>query len=202
MPADFAARIAGGTYAALDIRKLWPDTRVNAVFLHRDCVRDMHQLVQTENIDLIRPGYEDQVPEVGGFFLGYYTPYSETAAFAVALEQFIPIRSRERLRSKLEFNTENLVDALGDAQDNFPELAVIGWFHTHPGHGLYLSKQDFTIHLGFFYDDFQIAMEMDTLTRNLDTGVFTKNAQGEVNNSDISAPHWYSWHDILQSVGL
>ena len=43
---------------------------------------------------------------------------------------------------KIEIGTQTLVQELGDAQDTHPDKDVIGWFHTHPGHGLFLSNSD------------------------------------------------------------
>ena len=58
------------------------------------------------------------------------------------------------------------------------------------------------IHDGFFNKPFQVAMEIDSLTENLDTGFFTRNQAGEVNNSEHRIPGepWFAWTEIEKSV--
>jgi hypothetical protein len=86
---------------------------------------------------------------------------------------------------------------LADVQDNFPNLETIGWFHTHPGHGLFLSQPDLRIHEGFFRQPFQVAMEIDTLSPNLDTAFFTRSQSGAINNTNLRiADGWFRWYDI------
>ena len=47
-----------------------------------------------------------------------------------------------------------------------PAMDVIGWFHTHPGHGLFLSNSDLSVQK-HFSQPYQIAMEIDSLTERL-----------------------------------
>ena len=42
-----------------------------------------------------------------------------------------------------------------------PTTNIIGWYHTHPGHSVFLSPQDLFIHNNFFSRDFQIALVVD-----------------------------------------
>jgi proteasome lid subunit RPN8/RPN11 len=43
----------------------------------------------------------------------------------------------------------------------FPEDQIVGWYHSHPGHGVFLSEQDLFIHRNFFADPSQIAWVID-----------------------------------------
>lgn len=82
-------------------------------------------------------------------------------------------------------------------QDLFPELVVVGWFHTHPGHGLFLSPPDLNIQK-HFREPYQFAMEIDSLTENLDTGFFTRRSNGDMNNTEHLRPgaRWFAWTEI------
>lgn len=51
------------------------------------------------------------------------------------------------------------IHAVRDAQ--FPEFAVVGWYHSHPGFGIFLSDQDLFIHKNFFAAPHQIAWVVD-----------------------------------------
>jgi hypothetical protein len=47
---------------------------------------------------------------------------------------------------------------------------LVGWYHSHPGHGVFLSAYDEFIHTQFFPEEGQIAMVIDPQTG--DEGVF------------------------------
>jgi proteasome lid subunit RPN8/RPN11 len=53
---------------------------------------------------------------------------------------------------------------------HFPGGAVVGWYHSHPGHGIFLSEQDMRIVRSLYSAPWQIAFVRDTI-RNLE-GVF------------------------------
>ncbi|MGD0462508.1 MAG: Mov34/MPN/PAD-1 family protein [Tepidisphaeraceae bacterium] len=43
----------------------------------------------------------------------------------------------------------------------FPELRIVGWYHTHPGHGIFLSEMDVFLHESFFGLPWQTALVYD-----------------------------------------
>jgi proteasome lid subunit RPN8/RPN11 len=43
----------------------------------------------------------------------------------------------------------------------FSQDQIVGWYHSHPGHGIFLSEQDLFIHNNFFGDPSQIAWVID-----------------------------------------
>ncbi|MCU0227161.1 MAG: Mov34/MPN/PAD-1 family protein [Bryobacterales bacterium] len=44
---------------------------------------------------------------------------------------------------------------------DYPEKRIVGWYHTHPGFGIFLSKHDTFIHENFFSAPFQVAWVYD-----------------------------------------
>jgi proteasome lid subunit RPN8/RPN11 len=42
-----------------------------------------------------------------------------------------------------------------------PDQRIVGWYHSHPGFGIFLSEHDLFIHRNFFYDTSQIAYVVD-----------------------------------------
>lgn len=53
---------------------------------------------------------------------------------------------------------------------------IVGWYHTHPGFGIFLSEQDEFIHRNFFEQPFQIALVYDPVSR--DHGAFIWRDEG------------------------
>ncbi len=52
----------------------------------------------------------------------------------------------------------------------FPDLRIVGWYHTHPGHGIFLSEMDIFLHESFFGLPWQTAFVYDP--RSGDEGFF------------------------------
>ena len=44
---------------------------------------------------------------------------------------------------------------------DYPEKRIVGWYHSHPGFGIFLSKHDTFIHENFFSAPFQVAWVYD-----------------------------------------
>jgi len=62
-------------------------------------------------------------------------------------------------------------DYIQDRLDKlYPNLRMIGWYHTHPGFGVFLSDMDLFIHNNFFNAPEQLAFVLDPLSG--DQGMF------------------------------
>jgi nucleoid-associated protein YgaU len=46
----------------------------------------------------------------------------------------------------------------------FPDKLIVGWYHTHPRFGIFLSEQDLFIHQNFFNQPWQVAFVVDPLS--------------------------------------
>lgn len=123
--------------------------------------------------------------------------------YKVLIEQFVPINPEYHDVYRFEFSKESIAKDLGNIQDNYPELMLVGWFHTHPGHGLFLSKPDLRIHDSFFKEPYQLAMEIDTLTPQFEAAFFTRMNNGKVNNrKDLKKQaKWFSWLEATNTNG-
>ena len=59
--------------------------------------------------------------------------------------------------------------------------AIIGWFHTHPGHGIFLSPTDLRTQETYFSAPWQIAVVVDPVSRQF--GVF--DGKGKILNTKL-----------------
>jgi len=48
-----------------------------------------------------------------------------------------------------------------EKDQKFPGLAIVGWYHSHPGFGVFLSEHDLFIHKNFFANPRQVAWVYD-----------------------------------------
>lgn len=63
----------------------------------------------------------------------------------------------------------------------------MGWFHTHPSHGPFLSQIDLCqTHNVFFREPYQFALVIDPTTEDFDTGVYSWKSPGIMNNQNDS----------------
>jgi proteasome lid subunit RPN8/RPN11 len=53
---------------------------------------------------------------------------------------------------------------------SYPDLRILGWYHTHPGHGIFLSDMDLFIHKNFFSLPWHLAFVFDP--QNQEEGLF------------------------------
>jgi proteasome lid subunit RPN8/RPN11 len=51
------------------------------------------------------------------------------------------------------------------ARHRYPDLKVVGWFHTHPGTGLDLSEEEKSVHRKFFPESYQVVYVVDPVRR-------------------------------------
>jgi len=182
-------------YHQIRLSEFWSASKVNSVYLANEAVSEIDSFIKTENRKSMEK--EVDVPEVGGFLLGQIR--KKTNEYDVTVDKFVPITTSEQNVYTVEFASNAWVE-LAELQEDHPEMELIGWFHTHPGHGLFLSRPDLKIQHGFFSKDHQIAMEIDPLTEHLDTAFFSWKNKGEMNNKEDKSMElgWFKWGDIMK----
>jgi proteasome lid subunit RPN8/RPN11 len=199
--ADFALLLNTGHYFQFSLNRLWQDTVLSDLYFSKNSILNLDAFLRTQYVHELSEK-EGSIPEIGGFLLGKHYRSEEEGRYRVLVEEFVPVMPHSNNVYKLEFSTSGIVQELGMAQEKFPDLTLVAWFHTHPGHGLFLSSPDLTIHEGFFKEEYQFAMEIDSLKENLDTGFFTRQKNGSMNNAanlDAQAA-WFSWRTVEQAA--
>ena len=81
-----------------------------------------------------------------------------------------------------------LNDTLWERYPN-ESAVMVGWYHTHPGFGIFLSGMDLFIHQNFFTQIWHVAYVLDPRART--SGFFCWNRQKtKVNRYDFAWPEW------------
>ncbi|MEM7656795.1 MAG: hypothetical protein AAF399_11750 [Bacteroidota bacterium] len=193
----FSASPESADYHRLQLTEIWPEPAVSDVYLNQEVIQQLDTFIHEENVDSFREEQNDLIPEIGGFLMGTYQQVA--GIYQVAIEKFQPITAEAQDLYKVEFGVTAWSE-LANVQDMYPDLRTIGWFHTHPGHGLFLSQPDLRIQEGFFKEKFQLAMEIDTKSSGLDTTFFARNTDGVIYNSrDRIRDDWYQWVSIRET---
>lgn len=98
--------------------------------------------------------------EVGGVLLGRLcrdrreTPYLFIDGHVAALEA-------ESRASNVTFTGESWTKIHETIDRDFPGASIVGWYHTHPAFGIFLSEMDVFIHRHFFEAPHQVAIVID-----------------------------------------
>ena len=96
--------------------------------------------------------------EVGGFLAGCLK--NGRADVEVA----IPALRAEGHRTNVTFTHDVWDDVLAQLDREHPDLQLVGWYHSHPGFGIFLSEYDQFIHRNFFPAEGMVALVVDPHT--------------------------------------
>jgi proteasome lid subunit RPN8/RPN11 len=104
--------------------------------------------------------YTDLIHEVGGMLVGTLSDKG------VEITGFVPALKAQGTQVSLTFSHDVWDDILAAVNRDFPGKNIVGWYHTHPGHGLFLSEYDKFIHSNFFPDRNHVAVVVDPVQGN------------------------------------
>ncbi|MDQ1490006.1 MAG: hypothetical protein QOJ23_2520, partial [Actinomycetota bacterium] len=100
----------------------------------------------------------DTSREVGGFLVGSVADGNAT------ITGHIPALAAVGSRASLTFTHDTWDQALDLLDRDFPDGRLVGWYHSHPGHGVFLSDYDQFIQTNFFSVDGMPALVIDPIT--------------------------------------
>ena len=106
--------------------------------------------------------------EVGGLLLGEV--FEDGGSFLVRVRAALAAEHTRSSAAQLTFTAQTWLDLLRRRRA-YPGLVTVGWYHTHPGLGVFLSGTDLFAHRSFFGDQpWYLAVVVDP--RSGEQGVF------------------------------
>jgi len=98
--------------------------------------------------------------ELGGVVLGDICASSSGQKF-IYIDNLIIAKHSNSSLSRLTF-THDTWDYINQIQEEeHPDKKILGWFHSHPGHTVFLSNYDMFIHENFFNMEYMVAYVFD-----------------------------------------
>lgn len=97
--------------------------------------------------------------ELGGFLLGgvYHCPkFKQRFIF---IDEALEAQDTESNAVRLRFTNDSYAH-LEEYREK-SNKTVLGWYHSHPKMGIFLSDQDMFIHQGFFREPYQVALVVE-----------------------------------------
>jgi proteasome lid subunit RPN8/RPN11 len=146
-----------GAYPA-DYRKIGDSEEGFKIFASEGAIEDIKSYLSS-----------DKSKELGGVLLGDIYLDEHEKKFLV-INEIIIARFTEANVTRLTFTHKSWEDINSRADKEFPDKKILGWFHSHPGHTVFLSSYDKFIHENFFDRDFMVAYVYDPI--NKDDGFF------------------------------
>lgn len=96
--------------------------------------------------------------ECGGVLLGY-TGLDQNGSIQKVITDAVPDIGQDKSRFYFKFNASTWSRVLAQIENQ--SVRIIGWYHTHPGFGLFMSEDDCFTHQNFFLDG-QLALVLDS----------------------------------------
>jgi len=102
--------------------------------------------------------------EVGGILVGRWCVDPLTASRYVAVENVLRARYTRQSSVHLTFTQDSLVNFHDLIEQRFTGKQIVGWYHTHPRMGVFLSQYDTWLHNHFFTEAWQVALVVEPLS--------------------------------------
>ncbi len=99
--------------------------------------------------------------EVGGVLVGEWCMEEETGDQFVVVKHALAARHTRQGSVYLTFTQDSLVDLHDQIEKRYKGERILGWYHTHPRMGIFLSHYDTWLHKNFFPEPWQIALVVE-----------------------------------------
>jgi len=117
--------------------------------------------------------------EVGGVLVGQWCTDEKTDEQFVMVNHAIPARHTRQGSVYLTFTQDSLVDLHEQIEKRFEGERIVGWYHTHPRMGIFLSHYDTWLHNNFFPEPWQVALVVEPYSSL--GGFFIRQPDGSLN---------------------
>lgn len=101
----------------------------------------------------------DTSQELGGILLGSF--FKKEEQYHVCVEAAVEALYTEAAKGSVTFTHKTWEHINKVREEQYPDYKIVGWFHTHPGFGIFLSSYDKFIHKNFFNLPWQVAYVID-----------------------------------------
>jgi proteasome lid subunit RPN8/RPN11 len=162
---------------------------------------DAGELAPLVRVFLNQPAYSricvhsvsDTSIEVGGVLVGHWCLSKGHEQF-VMVEHALPARHTRQGSAFLTFTQDSLVDIHAQIDADYKGMMIVGWYHTHPGMGVFLSHYDLWLHEHFFPEPWQVALVVEPQSST--AGFFIRQPQGV-----LDPTRYFGFYELDGSYG-
>jgi proteasome lid subunit RPN8/RPN11 len=110
-----------------------------------------------------RHALRDTTVELGGILLGRECVDDQTGTPFVWITEALEAKHYENTQASFTYTHDSWEEITRERDRLHPGLDIVGWYHTHPDYGIFLSGQDLFIHRNFFDQPLQVAYVVDPI---------------------------------------
>jgi proteasome lid subunit RPN8/RPN11 len=99
--------------------------------------------------------------EVGGALLGLWCLDRDSGEQFVVVQHMLPARHTRQGSVYLTFTQDTIVQFHEELENHHSGKKIVGWYHTHPRMGIFLSHYDTWLHSNFFPEPWQVALVVE-----------------------------------------
>ncbi len=121
---------------------------------------------QSAYLECLEHTKSDLEHEVGGVLVGQVCVDAMHARPYIVIQDILPAQHTDSSEVHVTFTQDTLVELNTELEDRFPDKRIVGWFHTHPGLGVFMSGHDKWLHEHFFNDPTQVALVVDPISNH------------------------------------
>ena len=136
----------------------------------------------------------DMDNEVGGWLAGRWCRDVETKVEFVVVEALLPAQQVRSGSTFLTFTHDSQVAMLAALEERYAKKGIVGWYHTHPRMGLFLSGYDVWLHEHFFPYPWQVALVVDPHSHS--GGFFVRDGK-----NTLDSRRYFGFHELLNRKG-
>lgn len=114
---------------------------------------------QAALIQIVSHSESNRQVEVGGAMVG--SVYQFKGEIFVEIEAVLPAVSGDHGPSHFTFSADSWAQLQRDRASEYPQLEIVGWFHTHPGLGVFYSGDDVIVHSAAFTLPWHVGLVLD-----------------------------------------
>ena len=110
-----------------------------------------------------RHALRDTSVELGGIMLGHECVDDQTGETYVWVTESLEAKHYENTQASFTYTHDSWEEITRERDRLYPDLDIVGWYHTHPDFGIFLSSHDLFIHRNFFSQPLQLAYVIDPI---------------------------------------
>jgi len=110
-----------------------------------------------------RHALRDTSVELGGIMLGHECVDDQTGEPFVWVTECLEAKHYENTQASFTYTHDSWEEITRERDRLHPDLDIVGWYHTHPDFGIFLSSHDLFIHRNFFDQPLQVAYVVDPI---------------------------------------
>jgi proteasome lid subunit RPN8/RPN11 len=127
---------------------------------------DLPIFLDRKAADLIeRHALSDTSVELGGILLGKECLDQVTGQPFVFVSHSIEAKHYANTQASFTYTHDSWEEITRERDQRFPDFDIVGWYHTHPSFGIFLSHHDLFIHQNFFAQPLQVAYVVDPINQ-------------------------------------